>query len=96
MTGKEIIEKLKEANITVENFAYQDWELPELGNCDEVEQHGGEGEGDSWYSIKYFKDHDVYLKANGWYQSHYGTDFMGWDEAVKEVKPSQKTITVYS
>jgi hypothetical protein len=61
----------------------------------EADQYGGEGQGDTWFSIKYFEEHDVYLKVSGWYQSHYGTDFSDWDDAVKEVKPQEKTITVY-
>ena len=64
-------------------------------NWEEVDQYGGEGEGDTWYSIKYFPDHDVYIKVSGWYQSYDGTNFSSWDSACSEVKPSQKTITVY-
>lgn len=61
---------------------------------EEVEQYGGEGQGDTWYSVKYFPDHNIYLKVDGWYQSYSGTEFNGWD-CVKEVKPIQKTVTVY-
>lgn len=60
----------------------------------EVAKYGGEGMGNTWYSIKHFPDHDVYLKVTGYHQSHYGTDIDGWD-SVKEVKPEEKTITVY-
>jgi hypothetical protein len=133
LTGKEIIEKLKDTHLTVEQFAFEEnsylpqdqikieqfskgkqWNDPELltmrnnaanrasqyfhelvGKWEEIEQIGGEGEGDTWFSIKYFNDHDVYLKVSGYYQSHYGTDFDDWDNAVKEVKPKEKTITVY-
>jgi hypothetical protein len=63
-------------------------------NWKEIEQQGGEDEGSNWYSIKYFKDHDIYIKVSGWYQSHHGTDFNGWEDC-REVKPQQKTITVY-
>jgi len=64
-----------------------------LGEIEEVEQHGGEGEGDSWYSVKYFKDHDVYIRISGYYQSYDGTTFdQGYGE---EVFPKQKMITVY-
>lgn len=66
-----------------------------VGEWEEVSQHGGEGEGDNWYSVKYFKDHDVYLKVNGYYQSHYGTDFGSWKDAVKTVVPKEKVITIY-
>ena len=64
-----------------------------LGEIEEVEQRGGEGQGDRWYTIKYFKDHDVYIKTKGFYSSYNGTDFYyGFGE---EVKPTQKTVTVY-
>lgn len=96
MTAQEIIEKLKEFEISVYEFAYDDYNSENigLGKIIEVEQYGGEGQGDIWYSVKYFKDHDVYLRVDGWYQSYSGTEFNGW-ENVKEVKPIQKTITVY-
>lgn len=64
-----------------------------IGEIEEVEQYGGEGQGDTWYSVKYFKDHDVYIRTDGYYSSYNGTDF---DEGYGyEVKPTEKTITVY-
>ena len=64
-----------------------------VGEYEEVEQVGGEGEGETWYSVKYFPKHDVYIKTRGFYTSYNGTDFdYGYGE---EVKPTQKTITVY-
>src|SRR5690606_38211371 len=45
-----------------------------LGEVEEVDSYGGEDCGSNYYSVKYFKDHDVYIKVSGWYQSHYGTD----------------------
>jgi len=96
LTGKEIINKLRESNIDLDQLAYGDYNSKELGlgESEQVEQHGGEDEGSNWYSIKYFKDHDVYIKIRGFYASHVGTDFYSWDD-VYEVKPAQKTITVY-
>lgn len=64
-----------------------------LGSIEEVEQVGGEGEGDTWYSVKYFKDHGVYIKTDGFYSSYNGTDF--YEGYGREVKPEQKTITVF-
>ena len=64
-----------------------------LGEWEEIKQRGGEGEGNTWYSIKYFKDHDVYIRTDGWYSSYHGTDFN--DGYGEEVKPVQKTVTVY-
>lgn len=97
MTGKEIIETLKASGISVSEFAYEEYDSRKLnlGESKEVDQYGGEGQGDTWYSIKYFKDHNVYLKVSGWYTSYYGTHFDGWDNAVREVVPKEKTITVY-
>lgn len=64
-----------------------DWE--------EVEQYGGEGQGDTWYSVKYFSKHDIYIKVDGYYQSYNGTEFYnGWN-SCSQVFPKQKTITVY-
>lgn len=64
-----------------------------IGEWEEIEQYGGEDCGSTWYSIKYFKDHDVYIKTNGHYQSYNGTEF--YDGYGEEVKPVQKTVTVY-
>lgn len=70
--------------------------LSKLGiNWKEVEQYGGEDQGSTWYSVKYFPDHDVYIRVDGYYSSYNGTDFNGWDGDCKEVRPKQKTITVY-
>lgn len=66
-----------------------------VGPMIEVDRHGGEGEGDNWYSVKHFPKHDVYICVSGYYQSHHGTEFYdGWD-CCREVNPVQKTITVY-
>jgi hypothetical protein len=93
LSAKEIIEILKE-KMKVEEFAYEEYDLDELGlgDIEEVQQHGGEG--DNWFSVQLFKDHNVYLKVEGHYTSHYGTDFYGWD-SVTEVVPTQVTTTEY-
>jgi hypothetical protein len=64
-----------------------------LGKIEEVDQYGGEGQGDTWYSVKYFVDHDVYIKTNGHYSSYNGTEF--YDGYGEEVKPVEKTIIEY-
>ena len=93
MTAKEIIAVL-EKNMSVSEFAYDDFDSVELGlgEYEEVDQHGGEDEGSDWWSVKYFKDHDVYIKVSGFYSSYSGTEFEGYGF---EVKPKEKTITVY-
>jgi len=95
LTGEQIIEILKKSDIELKEFAYGDFDSNALGlgEWEEVDQKGGEGEGESWHSVKHFKDHDVYLRIDGHYTSYDGTDFYGSE--IEEVKPKQKTITVY-
>lgn len=95
MTGNELIEELK-AKYSTEELA---WNIPKeliekYGPVVEVQQFGGEGEGDRWWSIKHFVDKDIYIKINGYYQSHYGTDIYDWSH-VQIVSPQMKSITVY-
>lgn len=98
MTYQEIIDELKKQNIKTNEFAWGDIEnpLPNIGDWKEVYQQGGEGEGDHWESVKYFKDHDVYIQICGRWSSYEGTDFD--DDLVRccyNVRPQEKTITVY-
>ncbi len=66
-----------------------------LGIVKEVARYGGEGKGEDWWVVYRFVDHNVYIKVNGYYQSYNGTEFYdGWD-CCSEVKPIQKTITVF-
>jgi hypothetical protein len=96
LTAKEILAIVEEKVDSVSSFAYGDFDETELGlgEYEEVEQHGGENEGSNWYSVKHFKDHGVYIKTEGYYQSHYGTDFE--NGFGHEVFPKQKSVTVYS
>lgn len=93
---KEILEILKEKIERVDDFAYGYFDQKELGlgKIEEVDSYGGEGQGEKWYSVKYFVDHDVYIRVDGFYSSYNGTDFEGWGEC-KEVRPQTKQITVY-
>ena len=92
----QIMEVLQDKIDSVDEFAYEDYDKEELGlgEIKEVAQRGGEGEGEVWYSVKHFVDHDVYIKVDGWYSSYHGTDFDGWS-SCREVRPEQKVITVY-
>ena len=65
-----------------------------IGPFKVIDKYGGEGKGDEWWKVFYFEDHDVYMKITGWHTSHHGVDFDGWEEA-SEVRPIEKTITVY-
>lgn len=84
-----------------EQKQYLDWQGVEtafkkslgVGDWVEVEQYGGEGKGESWYSVKHFIDHDIYIRTDGFYTSYNGTDF--YDGYGRQVFPKQKTITVY-
>lgn len=95
LTAEQILKVLDDNGISEDEFAYDDVDYKRLGlgEVEEVYQEGGEGQGDEWYSVKHFKDHNVYIKIEGYYQSHNGTEFengMG-----EEVRPIEKTITVY-
>ncbi|HEX5186847.1 MAG TPA: hypothetical protein VFV86_08150 [Nitrososphaeraceae archaeon] len=69
--------------------------LEGIGICIEIDEYGGEGKGEEWYSVKWFPEHDIYIKVEGFYQSYHGTEFYeGWD-CCSNVKPKTRTITVY-
>ena len=63
-----------------------------LGEFVQVDQYGGEDQGSTFYSIVHFKDHDIYLRWDGWYAS-----YDGWylENPPTEVKPKTKQITVF-
>lgn len=95
MNSQELIEKLKTLYESVGSFAFATDTYIEDIRFEEVEQIGGEGQGDLWYSVKYFPHYDIYLKVKGFYESYSGVDFYdGWD-CIKEVKPKERTIIVY-
>lgn len=66
-----------------------------LGRGESVDSYGGEGEGKKYYNIYHFIDHDVYIKLKGYYSSYNGVDYDNWEDSVFQVKPVEKTITVY-
>lgn len=77
-----------------ENITY---DLPDngsdLGKIEVVDHYGGEGQGEDLYTVWHFVDHDVYIKAEGYYHSYDGGYYTsGW----LIVRPEQKTITVYN
>jgi hypothetical protein len=94
MTAKEILE-IAEKNLTIEDFAegYYDPTEYGFGTVQTVDSYGGEEQGSTYYTVRYFVDHNVYIRTEGYYSSYHGTD---WDFGYgKEVFPKQKTITVY-
>lgn len=70
-------------------------ELLLVGPAVEVSQKGGYEEGTHWESVLYFSAHDIYIKFTGYYSSYEGIEFDDMFQAAKEVKPHDKTITVY-
>lgn len=56
-------------------------------------QHGGEGEGEDYWSVYSFTkgDEKVYVKFNGYYQSYNGSEFDQWFY----VEPKQVLVTQY-
>jgi hypothetical protein len=55
--------------------------------------YGGEDQGSDYWSVYEFSqgDEKLLVKTQGWYASHYGTDYQNW----KFVEPKEKTIIVY-
>ena len=102
LTFQEIIDILKKYEVSIEEFAFESIQKDlkdtiqlETGIWEEIDQVGGEGEGDYWHSVKHFKDSDIYIKIIGFYSSYIGVDFGSWENDCIEVKPKEKIITVY-
>lgn len=49
--------------------------------------------GTAWYSVKYFKNHDVYIRIDGHYTSYNGTDF--YEGYGREVVPTERVVTFF-
>lgn len=65
-----------------------------IGSYEVVDSYGGEGQGEIWYKVFHFTDHNVYIRIDGFYQSYIGTEF--YSGYGREVVPQQKTITVFN
>ena len=63
-----------------------------LGKIVEVDSYGGSDQGTTWYSVKHFVDHDVYIQTDGYYSSYEGVEF---EDYGYEVKPEQVMVTQY-
>ncbi len=64
-----------------------------VGPFKQVYSKGGEGQGEEWFAVTLFEDHDVYIRVDGFYTSYDGTSFDCAE--FREVRPQEKTITVY-
>jgi hypothetical protein len=62
-------------------------------NFELVDSYGGEDQGSDYWSVYSFTDglQVVFIKFDGWYASHEGNTY----EQFYEVKPVEKTITVF-
>lgn len=94
LTFKEILDIL-ESKITPIEFINEDFDSSELnlGEVITVQHYGGSGKGETYYTVFHFVEHDVYIKADGYYSSYNGAE-CEWSDCI-EVKPITKTITVY-
>lgn len=84
LTFDQILEKIKENKISISDFArgrfgggYQNKCTidDEVGPCVEVDSYGGEGQGEEWYTVKRFVNHDVYIRIDAYYTSYEGVNF---------------------
>lgn len=69
-------------------------ELDQYGiESEMVCQKGGMDQGSTYYTVWKFSRNgeDVYVRFDGYYASHYGTDYEGFSF----VTPKEKVITVY-
>lgn len=100
MTKQDIIDYFKEKSRHAESAMYEDWDQPK--NWDNVaskvvDSYGGEDCGSTYYTVYEFRidngneGETFYLRFNGWYASHYGTDYQDF----REVRPKQVTRTEY-
>ena len=62
----------------------------EVVNFNVIEQVGGEGQGDHMHVV--FQVGDQLFKKSGYHVSHDGSY---WDGPLEEVRPVEKTVTVY-
>lgn len=93
MDINEIFFELDKQGISYYDFGYCNFgELKNVGAWEEVTRFGGVGKGDTWFSVKYFKDHNIYIKTIGFYSSYHLTEFDSYGE---EVKPIERTLTFY-
>jgi len=87
--NNEEIENIIEANGGGENMIFGDYNR--ATGIENVQSHGGEGEGDSLWAVYKLSD-NVFIKIYGYWVSHDGGYYEGWHR----VEPLQQMITVYN
>lgn len=101
MNYNEIIAKLAAAEIgpeQIDEMAYSAGDVvgelkDEFGEVTLIAEHGGEGEGEEYWKVFHFADHDTYIKYDARYTSYEGVEWDGVD--FYEVHPKSKTITYF-
>jgi hypothetical protein len=99
MEFKQVLELLPSI-ASVEDFGHgqidEKSDHPELGKIIEEDWYGGEGMGDEYWRVYYLPKHDMYIKVEGYYQSHWRTEFPdSYESAFFQVYPKQVTKTIY-
>ncbi len=108
LTAEQIIEKLNSYEEAYEeasgerftdSFGYgyvnSDFEpIKELGEMEykHTQDRALEGDSDVMTTVVLFKNHDVYIRMDGYYASYDGSE---WDGEFHEVKPVVKEVTFY-
>jgi len=69
-------------------------EVEGLGTVEVITSDGGEGQGEVIYFVLKISDGDTvrHFRKDGYYASHYGTD---WDGSFSEVSAVQRTVTFW-
>ena len=95
MNFQEILDEIKKQGISDDNFADGEMEnpLPNIGEWKQVDIYGGEGQGDDYWAVNYFPEHDIYIKISGYYASYDGTTF--YNDCYSQVTPKEETVIVY-
>lgn len=107
MKGSEVLEEMilvakveeeMESEFVIETVAEgyidDDYSDEFKNNFKHIEQEGG-GEGGTEWCHTIFSWKGIIYKGDYSYYSHHGTEFDGFEDTIREVKPIEKTLTVY-
>jgi len=86
-------EYLKTAVDTYNSNNFWNYVQSIFGETEEVYQHGGEGQGDSYIQVYLFVEHNVHVRYDAFYSSYDGVDYDGCDWEF--VIPKQRMVTFY-
>jgi hypothetical protein len=77
-----------------DHFSGTPTEVEGLGTVEVIDSDGGEGQGEVIYFVMKISDGDTvrHFRKDGFYASHYGTD---WDGSFSEVSAVQRTVTFW-